>query len=166
MDKLGIEPKLLIAQIVNFAIIVFVLSKLLYKPILGMLEKRKKEIAEGLNLTAKMREEEEKFEEKKQKMLVTVRKEGQDIIEEARKQAKEEEKEIIAEAHKEAEVILLKARADIDHERLAMQKQVQASAVELAIAMAKRLLTGVLSNEEKHAMIAKHVSELESMKSV
>ena len=99
-------------------------------------------------------------------MLVTVRKEGQDIIEEARKQAKEEEKEIIAEAHKEAEVILLKARADIDHERLAMQKQVQASAVELAIAMAKRLLTGVLSNEEKHAMIAKHVSELESMKSV
>lgn len=47
MEQLGIEPQLLLAQLVNFLIILFVLSKLLYKPILGMIEKRKKEIAEG-----------------------------------------------------------------------------------------------------------------------
>ena len=42
MEKLGIEPQLLLAQLVNFGIIIFVLSKFLYKPILDMLEKRKK----------------------------------------------------------------------------------------------------------------------------
>src|SRR5258707_1189450 len=130
MDKLGIEPKLLLAQIINFCIILAVLSKLLYKPILTMLEKRKKEITEGLQLTEKMREEEEKFQLKKQKMLEVARKEAQDIIEEAKKQGKEEEKEIIAAAHKEAEQTMVKGKADIENARTVMEKEVRASAIE------------------------------------
>jgi len=163
MDKLGIEPKLLIAQIINFLIIVFVLSKLLYKPILNMLAKRKKEIEEGLKLTEKMRLEEEKFNEKKQKMLETTRGEAQAILEESRKQAKEEEKEIIATAHKEADVIIAKGKAEVESERIVMEKGVTNRAIELAVSMSKRLLTGVMSNEDKHKLITKHVKELESM---
>jgi F-type H+-transporting ATPase subunit b len=164
MEKLGIDPKLLLAQIVNFAIIIVVLSKFLYKPILSMLEKRKKEIEEGLKLTTKMREEEEKSQQKKQKMLETARKEAQVIIDEARKQAKEEEKEIVAQAHKEAEAILTKGKADVEAARVTMEKGLQATAVELAVSMAERLLTGVLSADEKHKLIGKHIKELESMK--
>ena len=163
MDKLGIEPKLLIAQIINFSIIVMVLSKLLYKPILTMLEKRKKEIAEGLQLTEKMREEEEKFQQKKAKMLETTRKEAQQIIEEARKQAKEEEKEIIADAHTQVEHMLQKGKAEIELQREHMEKEVHQSAVELAVAMRKRLLGSVLSNEDKHKLIQRHIKELESV---
>jgi F-type H+-transporting ATPase subunit b len=164
MEKLGIEPKLLIAQIINFLIIVFVLSKLLYKPILNMLAKRKKEIEEGLKLTEKMREEEENFKEKKQKMLETTRGEATAILEEARKQAKVEEKDIIAAAHKEAESIIIKGKAEAERARVEMEKGVKKSAIELAILMSKRLLNGVLSNEDKHKLITKHVKELESMR--
>jgi F-type H+-transporting ATPase subunit b len=164
MEKLGIEPKLLIAQIVNFLIIVFVLSKLLYKPILSMLAKRKKEIEEGLKLTEKMREEDEKFQQKKQKMLETTRAEAAVILEEARKQAKEEEKEIIAVAHKEAEAIIEKGKAEAQRAMTEMEKGVKKSAIELAVTMSKRLLTGILSNEDKHKLITKHVKELESMR--
>lgn len=164
MDKLGIEPKLLLAQLINFAIIILVLSKLLFKPILTMLEKRKKEIAEGLHLTEKMREEEEKFQQKKQKMLEVTRKEAQVILEEARKQAKEEEKEIIAAAHKEAEGITQKAKADIELARIDMQKGVQSSAIELAVAMSKRLMANILTSEDKHKLIAKYIKNLSSMK--
>jgi len=164
MEKLGIEPKLLIAQIVNFLIIVFVLSKLLYKPILSMLEKRKKEIEEGLKLTEKMREEEEKFQQKKQKMLETTRGEAASILEEARKQAKEEEKEIIAVAHKEADIIIVKGKAEAERVRIEMEKGVKKSAIELAVLMSKRLLTGVLSTEDKHKLITIHIKELESMR--
>ncbi|MEK7065488.1 MAG: ATP synthase F0 subunit B, partial [Patescibacteria group bacterium] len=108
MEQLGIEPTLLVAQIVNFAIIVVVLSKLLYKPILAMLEKRKREIAQGLALTEKMRQEEEKFKERKEKMLLEARKEGHEIIEEARKQAKVVEKDILAAAQEEAGEVMEK----------------------------------------------------------
>lgn len=165
MDKLGIEPKLLLAQIVNFLIITVILTKLLYKPILNMLAKRKKEIEEGLKLTAKMREEEEKFEQKKLKMLETTRKEAQGIIDEARKQAGEEEKEIITEAHKEAEQIVQKGKEDAQAARVEMEKDVRGDAVELAVAMSKRLLAKVLSPEDQHKLIAKNIKELESVKS-
>jgi F-type H+-transporting ATPase subunit b len=164
MDKLGIEPKLLLAQIVNFLIIIFVLSKLLYKPILQMLSKRKKEIEEGLNLTEKMRQEEEKFQQKKQKMLENARSEGQTILEEARKQSKEEEKEILAAAHKEAERIIEKGKEDVGRLKVEMEKSVKVSAIDLAVAMSKRLLTNILTGDDKHKLIAKHVKELESMR--
>lgn len=164
MEKLGIEPRLLLAQIVNFAIIVFVLSKFLYKPILDMLEKRKKEIAAGLKLTEDMKSEEEKVAAKKQKMLEVTRKEASDIIEEARKQAKEEEKEIIAQAHKDAEVIMAKGKADAEAARVEMEKSVEKSAIDLAVSISERLLTGVLSADDKHKLIAKHIKELESVK--
>ena len=42
MEALGIDLKLLIAQVVNFGILLFVLSKFLYKPVVTMLEERQK----------------------------------------------------------------------------------------------------------------------------
>ena len=111
-------------------------------------------------MTEKMREEEDKFQLKKQKMLETTRKEAQVVIEEARKQAKEEEKEIIAVAHKEAEQIVMKGKADVELVRSKMEKDVRANAIELAVLMTKRLLGSLLSNEQKHKLIAKQIKEL------
>jgi F-type H+-transporting ATPase subunit b len=164
MEKLGIEPMLLLAQIVNFTIVVVVLSKFLYKPILGMLEKRKKEIEEGVKMAAKAREDQEKIGEKKESMLATTRKEAQEILEEARKQAKVEEREIISLAHKEAEAILEKGKEDAARMKVEMEKSVRDSAIELATAMTKRLLSGALSASEQHKLIAKNMKELGSMK--
>ncbi|MCL4200616.1 F0F1 ATP synthase subunit B, partial [Patescibacteria group bacterium] len=110
MEKLGIEPSLLLAQVVNFLVIMVVLQKLLYKPILTMLEKRKKEIAEGLHLTQKMREEEERLKEKQEKALAKAREDALQIIEDAKKQAKETEKELVAEAHTQAAAIIARAK--------------------------------------------------------
>lgn len=165
MEKLGIEPSLLLAQIVNFSIIVLVLAKLLYKPVLAMLEKRRREIAEGVALTQKLREEEEKLKEKKQKLVDEARREGQALIEEARKQIKEEEKDTLAAAHREAEHIIEKGREEVGRLRASMEKDLQKNAVALAELMTKRLLSGVLTSEDKHKILAKHLRELGTMKS-
>ena len=89
MEKLGIEPSLLLAQIVNFVIIMVVLTKILYTPILGMLEKRKKEIEESLAIRERLRVEEEKMQVRKEKLLSEARKEARAILDEAKKQGKE-----------------------------------------------------------------------------
>ena len=91
MEQLGIEPKLLAAQLVNFSIILFVLTKLLYTPILSILEKRKKQIEEGLLLTEKMKAEEIKMEEKKEKLLDQARKDAHVIIEEGKNRQRRRE---------------------------------------------------------------------------
>ena len=160
MDKLGIEPKLIIAQLVNFGIIMFVLTKLLYKPILSMLDKRKKKIEEGLALTEKMKTEEEKMEAKKSKMIADTRKEGGVMIEEAKVQAKNEAKSIIEAAHKEADEIIAKGKEQAAAELVTMKKDVQNEAVILATNMAKRLLSSVMTAEMQRTVLAKHIKEL------
>lgn len=166
MEKLGIEPSLLLAQIINFTIIVVVLTKLLYKPILGMLEKRKKEIEEGLALTERLRQEEGKLGIRREKLLSDARREARVILEEAKKQGKEVEKEIVALAHTEAADIIEKAKREAQATHDAIAADLRREAVELASAMAKRLVSSVLSPRDHHALIAKHVRELEKVKGI
>lgn len=160
MDKLGIEPSLLIAQVVNFLIILIALKVLLYKPILSMLEKRKKKIEEGLKLTETMKEEEAKLEVKKEKVIADARKDAQSVIEEARGRGKEQEKEIIGEAKKEAEAIIEKAKLAAIKERESMQEALEREAVQLALAMAKKLLGESLTKDAQKTILEKHIRDI------
>lgn len=163
MEALGIEPKLLLAQVVNFFIIVVVLNVLLFKPILAMLEKRKKEIEEGLAYTEKMRQENESVVEKREKILAQSRKEGLGLIEEARKNAKVEEKQIVEEARKSAEEIIAKGKAAVAEERESMQKGIRKDSVQLAVLIAKRLLSESLSADVQHKILARHIKDIEKV---
>ena len=80
LRNFGFEPVFFVAQIINFSLIVVVLTKFLYKPIIAILKKRKGEIEEGLALTEKLRSEEEKLNQKREKILEAARKEAQEII--------------------------------------------------------------------------------------
>ena len=162
MDKLGIEPTLLAAQVVNFLVIIFVLQKLLYKPILTMLEKRRREIADGVELTAKLKDEEEKLVVKQEKALNKAREDALAIIEDAKKQAKEVEKELVAEAHVQAAAIITRAKQEAEETHKAAKKAIAGEAVDLAVVMAKRLLSSVMGAKEQHALISKRVKDLEA----
>lgn len=160
MEQLGIETSLLLAQIINFSIIVFVLSRLLYKPILTMLEKRRKEIEEGLALTDNMRQEEERLKEKREKVLEEARKDAKKIMEEARSRAREVEKDVLAGAHKANEEMKEKAEKEIEALKHKMKKDIEMHAVGLAVAMTKQLVASVLTARDQHTLIEKQVKEL------
>ncbi|MBI3559892.1 F0F1 ATP synthase subunit B [Candidatus Gottesmanbacteria bacterium] len=166
MEKLGIEPSLLLAQIINFGIIVLVLTKLLYKPILGMLEKRKKEIEEGLAITERMRQEEAKLEARREKLLSEARKEARIILEDAKKQGHDAEREIVASAHKEAAEIIEKAKREAGATHEVLEGDIRRESVELAAGMAKRLVASILSPGDQHKLIAKHLADLGKEKRV
>lgn len=166
MEKLGIEPSLLLAQIINFGIIVVVLTKLLYKPILEMLAKRKKEIEEGLAITERMRVEEEKLGARKEKLFSEARREARLILEDAKKQGKDVERDIVANAHKEAAEIIEKAKREVRAEHDALAGDIRRESVVLAAAMAKQLVASILSPRDQHKLIAKHVAVLGKVKGV
>lgn len=164
MEKLGIEPSLLLAQIINFAIIVVVLTKLLYQPILAMLAKRKKEIEEGLAISQRQREDEEKFAVRKEKLLAEARAEARVILDDAKKQAKETEHELLMLAHRQAAEVLEKAKVEANATHEALTVQIRREAVVLASAMTKKLVASVLSPADQHKLIGKHLGELEKHK--
>ncbi len=160
MEKLGIELPQLLTQVVNFTIMVFVLTKFLYKPILKTLEERKRKIEEGLKFTEKVKEEIEKTEKNRQEVMDKAKTEARQIIEETKNSAKRLESEIITKAHKEAEEILIKGRKELEQEKIEMEKAVSKHTVDIAAHMVEKLLNKMLSKEDHEALIEKKLREI------
>lgn len=160
MEKLGIELPQLLTQVVNFTIMVFVLTKFLYKPILKTLEERKRKIEEGLKFTEKVKEEIEKTEKNRQEIMDKAKAEARQIIEETKNSAKRLESEIITKAHKEAEEILIKGRKELEQEKIEMEKAVSKHTVDIAAHMVEKLLNKMLSKEDHEALIEKKLREI------
>ena len=68
MEKLGINTTLFLTQMVNFLIMVFILQRFLYKPILKMIKERQEKISDGLALAENMAGEKEKLGKEREKM--------------------------------------------------------------------------------------------------
>lgn len=160
MEQLGIEPLQLLTQILNFAIMVGVLTYFLFKPILKMLKGRRDKIAEGLSYAEKMKTEAEKTEGKRQAVLQEAKEEGSRIIEESKKSGKLVEAEIIEKAHEEARAIVEKGKSDIEIERADMEKKLKSEMIEVAAAIAQKTLESAISTKMHRAIIDKKIREL------
>ncbi len=158
MDKLGVEPIQLLTQSINFVIMLFLLTKFLYKPILKVLDERKKKIAEGLASADKGKIEAEKTENKRQEVLAKAKEEGRKIIEEGKLAGKRLEAEIVEKAHLEATEIIEKAKKDIELERENMEKHLKNKTVEIALALVTKVLSESLTEKNQKDIIDKKLS--------
>ena len=109
LDALGINLKDLIFAVANFLILVLILGKFLYKPFLGILEKRKQTIEDAFtNADATNRKADEKYEAYTKK-LARAEAESREIIKNARLKADDHANMIVEEAKAEAARIKLQA---------------------------------------------------------
>jgi len=120
LQSLGIYWPKLVAQTVNFAIVMFVLWKFAYRPVLKTLEERRQKVAESMINAQKAREELAKTEGQRQEVLAQTNAEANKIIEEARAAAAKVREQETQKAIKEAEEIVKKAReaAALEHARM------------------------------------------------
>ncbi len=163
MEKLGIQLPLLLTQIVNFSIMLAVLTKLLYKPILKGLRQRQEKIAAGLAFSEKAKVEEEKLAKKRQELLEEARQESKKIFEEAKKEAKKIKDEIVASGKVELDVLKTRIEKELASKRDEMEKEITGQTVEIAGEMVKRLLKDILTKADQHQMIARKLKEIEKI---
>ena len=118
-DTFGWNWQLFLSQVVSFCIVAFLLRRFAYKPILGVLEERRRRIEEGLINAEKIKKELAEAEKRYQEILAKANADAQKMIDEARASsahlAERKEQEAIA----AAEQIIAKAReaSAIEHER-------------------------------------------------
>ena len=110
----------LIAQVLNFLFLVFILAKFAYKPVINMMEDRKNKIASDLENAEMAKAEAEKLKAEYAAQLAAVRQEAQSIIENARKTAQSVHDKIIAETKEEQEQIVASAKDAILLEKLSL----------------------------------------------
>ena len=120
MESLGIKWPELIAQLISFSIVLFVLWKLAYKPIFSMLEARRQKIADSIANADKIKAELAATEAARQKILADAGQQANKLIEDARAAAARIGETETQKAIAAAEQIVVKAReaAAQDHARM------------------------------------------------
>lgn len=160
MEKLGINLGLLITQAINFFIMLGVLTFLLYRPILNALEKRRKEIQKGIDLTAEMEKEKEEMDKTKKRMVDEVKQEGQRIIKQAIIEANKKSESIISEEKKKVGVERVKMLKEIDQEKEKAVKKVQKQAMEYAVLITERIINKQLTKQEQQRILAESLKKI------
>ena len=140
MDKLGINGGFLIAQIINFVLVMALLYVLMWKPLTNALKARSEKIAEGLEDARAAELARANAERDAQKILDDRRAEAQKMVDAARGTGEEQAKVVLEEARREAEAIRAKARQDAEEERNATLSNVRAQVAQIAIAAAERVV--------------------------
>src|ERR687887_1432200 len=118
-ETFGWNWKLFFSQVVSFAIVAFLLQRFAYKPILGVLEERRRRIEEGLINAEKIKKELAEAEKRYQEIVAKANADAQKMIDEARESAAHLSERKQQEAIAAAEQILAKAReaSAMEHER-------------------------------------------------
>ncbi len=105
MEKLGLDWKVLLAQLVNFGILMIILKRFLYKPLVKAIDERNKKISGALD-------DSKRIEEK----LETIEKKEAELLSLAREKAKQEREEILEIANKEREKLIEDAKVSANRE--------------------------------------------------
>ncbi len=160
IHKFGIEWKLLLAQIVNFLILLFLLKKFLYKPLINSMNKRREKIMEGLDKAKKGEEEFKKIEEIKERELAKIQKEAEALIQKAKEIGDKKQQEILAEAEEKTKNIIEDAKGRIEIEKEKMLKEVHREIANLVVNATEKILKEQLDEEKEKKMASDVIGEL------
>ena len=154
----------LIAQIVNFLILVGILTKFAYKPLMQALAERQNKIAENIDSAERVRKEAEELKSGYQEQLSQARLQAQAIVEKAEKLAEETKEEILQQARVESARILKTAQEEVARERTLALAQLKGEVVALSMAAATKIIEKNIDNETNATLIASFIEKLEAPK--
>lgn len=152
-----IDWKLIVAQMVNFAIVLFVLYKFAYGPIMKMMDERTKKIDKGLKDAEESHKKLAEIAEKEKEVLVEARKQAQEIVTKAEAVAVRSKDEIIADSKVQAVKILEDAAKKIEQEKNQMLSEVKAQVAELVVAATGKVIDEKMDGEKDKELIEKAI---------
>lgn len=149
MEALGIDLKYFIFQVINFLILVFLLSKFLHKPLMTLLDKRNAEIAQSLKNAEKIKVEMRESEEKQLEILNNAKKEASVIFANAKSEATALAESISQNAQEKADKILAKTEEAISNQKEQMKEELKDEIAMLALKMSEKIISEDLTKEIK-----------------
>jgi F-type H+-transporting ATPase subunit b len=166
LEKLGINLGYLLVQIFNFLIMFVVLKEWVYKPILGLLEKRRQTIAQGLEDARVAAEARANAERDAEKILADARAEASRVVREATERAETAAKDVAAAAEVETAQAREEALTAVQGERDRILNDVRGQVAALAIAAAQKLVGEALDEKRQRSLLDEFFSGVKSGKLV
>lgn len=155
ITSFGINGYLLVAQIVNFLIIFWLLKKFAFKPILAVLEKRKETILQTQKNAENAENALAQASEKEQEILSAAQKEAKHLIENATAQASILIEKANAAGKHQVEKMLIDAKTQLEKDRKDTEKELVKHVAILAVTMLKASLKDLLDEKDAEKILTK-----------
>lgn len=154
-----INPWTVVWTIINFALFVFLLGRLFFRPVVNLLDERREFIATSLAEAKEAREAAEAIRSEYDGKLAEARREAQAIIERAQAAADKAHQERMAATQKEAEAMLERAQQTIERERELAIAALRAEVADMAVLAAERILNKNLDKDEQRRLAEEALRE-------
>src|SRR6266487_2826321 len=153
LDSLGINITAVAWHTVNFLILLFVLQRFMYKPIIRMLDERSTRIRDSLAQAEAVRTETARLESESRSILEEARRDGQQILAQANRTAEQIMAEARNQARAEGERLVERARADISRDRDQAFQELREQVADLAVSAASRVIRRSLDDSAQRELV-------------
>lgn len=160
IEKFGIDWKLLIAQAVNFSIVLLVLWKFAYKPILKLLHDRENKIDQSLKDADRLTKLKVEMEEEKSKVLAQAKKEAQVILQDAQKKIELNRQAQIEKTKTDVGRLVTKAKEEIFAEKAQAMQQAEQELGAIAVTIAEKLVKRELNDKDHERLVTETLKEV------
>lgn len=160
LQALGLDYKILIAQFVNFGILVFVLWKFGYGPMMKFLDERRNKIEKGVEDAKLATEKLIQMEEHEKEVMINAKKEAIAFVEEAKQRGEESRKKIVEKAKEEVGQIINQEKQKIQSDKADALKEIKREIGDLVMSAVSKILEEKLDEKKDKELITKIVSGL------
>lgn len=158
IGTLGINLKIFLAQLFNFAIVLLVMWKWAYKPIVKLLEERQEKIERGVKQAADVEKRVQELEQEREQVITAAKSEAAKVLEEARAVAEDRKKELLGKAKQEVQGVVAQGRAQLETQKAQMIREMREEIAALAVEAARKVLQSEV-DEKKATKLAQDVVE-------
>jgi len=151
----------MVLQWLNFAVLLFLLTRLLYKPMINFLDRRREEIQKDYDRAQSTREEAEKLLAGYREKMNAADQEARNILFEARREGMERREKIISSAQEAGEKIIEKANDEISLLEKKARRQLREETVGISISVAEKILEKEIDRADQERFIKNYIKELE-----
>jgi len=149
MTDFGVDLPSLLAQVINFSLVAFILWRFAFKPIMGTIQERQKQIDAGLKYAEQMKAELDSAKQTNEQQLKEAQNKAAQIVADTQKASKEFADKQQQEAIEKANAILSKAQTAIELEKKKMLAEARAEISRLVIATTQKVLARELTDADR-----------------
>jgi F-type H+-transporting ATPase subunit b len=159
LETLGIDGWDFLLHTINFIVLIFLLNRFLYRPIVGMLDERSRRIEESLAAAERARAEVAQADREREELLVSARREIQEMMATAQQVADRVQSEARTTAQQEAQRIVETARQEAEAERAQAMAELRREVASLAVMAAERVISRSLDDQAHRQLVEQFLDE-------
>ncbi|MGE5680840.1 MAG: F0F1 ATP synthase subunit B [Bacillota bacterium] len=157
---LDVNPGLIFWTVITFVILLFILKKVAWKPILGALEERETFIKDSITRAETARNDAEKLLEENKANLARAEEEAQKIIAQGREFSEKLKAQMLAESKEQARKMIEDATAEIKRKNVEDFEALKSQVAQIAVQAAEKILRENLDKEKQEKLVNKFIDEL------